>query len=291
MRVELPFRTVGVIGGGTMGIGIAFVAAHSGARVWLVEPDDQQADRALAAITHRAQQAAARHDQADGLTGLLDRVVRVNAVDRLPIGCDVIIEAVPERLDLKQSVLRKAEAQDPRLLGTNTSGIPIGQLAGALADPAGLVGLHFFNPVWAMQLLEIVRADDTDDESVTMALALADQLEKEPIVVRDRPGFASSRLGVALGLEAIRMLEDGVATADDIDRAMELGYRHPMGPLRLTDLIGLDVRLDISRNLQRAYGDRFAPPLLLIEKVEAGELGRKTGRGFFDWRTRAGGTA
>ncbi|GAA2102120.1 3-hydroxyacyl-CoA dehydrogenase family protein [Microlunatus panaciterrae] len=291
MRSELAFDTAGVIGGGTMGVGIAYVLAHSRARVWLVEPDDAQADRALVALTRQAQKAAARHEPPDGLAGLLDRVVRVASIERMPLSCDVVIEAVPEQLGLKRSVLRVAEGRAPGLLGTNTSGIPIGSLAESLTEPAALVGLHFFNPVWSMPLLEVVRAEATSQETVDRALLLAAQLGKEPIVVRDLPGFATSRLGVGLALEAIRMLADGVASADDIDKAMELGYGHPMGPLRLTDLVGLDVRLAIARNLQQAYGDRFAPPQLLVDKVAAGELGRKSGRGFYGWTQAAGATA
>ena len=201
-----------------------------------------------------------------------------------PTAPAVLVEAVPERLDLKRDVLAAAEAHATRRCSaSNTSSIAIGELAAGLPAPERFIGLHFFNPVWAMALLEIVVGPATAAETTAAAVALAGRLGKDPIVVRDMPGFATSRLGVALGLEAIRMVDDGVASAADIDKAMMLGYRHPMGPLELTDVVGLDVRLDIARTLQAAYGDRFAPPPLLIEMVAAGKLGRKSGQGFYTW--------
>jgi 3-hydroxybutyryl-CoA dehydrogenase len=193
---------------------------------------------------------------------------------------------VPEDLDLKLSILAAAERREPAMLASNTSALSISRLAKSLRRPQSLVGLHFFNPVWSMPLLEIVRGSANPDEVVDAAHEIGRRIGKETIVVNDYPGFATSRLGVALGLEAIRMLEDGVAAAEDIDRAMVLGYRHPMGPLRLTDLVGLDVRLHIARQLADSLGARFTPPQLLIDKVAAGELGRKSGRGFFDWDAR-----
>ncbi len=266
----MRFRRVGVVGGGTMGAGIAGVLATAGATVELVEPDDGQAGRALARIK--------RHDRESA-----GRVRRLRVVAELADALDAVVEAVPEDRALKARVLRQVEGLAPRLLATNTSSIPIGDLAAGLEQPSGLVGLHFFNPVWVMPLIEVVRGERTDPAVVDRALTLVEDLGKEAVLVRDRPGFATSRLGVLLGLEAMRMLEDGVASAEDIDRAMVLGYRHPMGPLRLTDLVGLDTRLQIARVLQAAYGDRFAPPQVLVDKVARGELGRKTGQGFFSW--------
>jgi len=207
----------------------------------------------------------------------------VGVLDDLPAGPDVVVEAVPERLDLKREVLAAAEALGPALLGTNTSSIPIRELAVGLTRPERLVGLHFFNPVWAMKLLEVVVGPATAADTTAAAVALAGRLGKDPVTVRDLPGFATSRLGIALGLEAIRMVEDGVATPADIDKAMVLGYRHPMGPLELTDVVGLDVRLDIARGLQAAYGDRYAPPALLERMVAEGRLGKKSGQGFYTW--------
>lgn len=236
-----------VIGGGTMGAGIAEALVGSGATVTVVDVDT------------------------------------VATIEDLPLGLDVIVEAVPERLDLKRSILQRAAQREPALLATNTSGLSIDELAADLPAPERFIGLHFFNPVRVMKLVEIVVGSRTGEAARASALALCAQLGKTSIVVRDAPGFASTRLGIALGLEAMRMVEDGVAAPADIDRAMELGYRHPMGPLKLTDLVGLDVRLDIARNLQRSYGDRYKPPQLLVDMVGDGKLGKKTGRGFYDW--------
>ena len=277
-------RRVGVIGGGTMGTGIAYVFAAAGCEVTLVEPEAGRAASAREAILARAEGAAERGKLDAAAAGrMLDLVRTVAAVEGLDPGLDLIVESVPERLELKRGVLAAAERREPVLLASNTSGLPITSLGEALRRPDRFLGLHFFNPVWTMPLIEIVHTDATADEQIDRARAAAQLVGKETIVVRDAPGFATSRLGIALGLEAIRMLEDGVAAAADIDRAMELGYRHPMGPLRLTDLVGLDVRLDIARNLTEAFGDRFAPPKLLIDKVAAGETGKKSGRGFYEW--------
>jgi len=264
-----------VIGAGTMGIGIAYVAAGAGYRVDLVEVDPERAAAARDTLAGLWRKAVAR-DLLDA-TEADEAAARIGFAEAVPAGADVVVEAVPEKLELKRAVLAAAAAARPGLLASNTSSIPIS----ALGD--GVIGLHFFNPVWAMPLLEIVVGASTPPGAVQTARAVAARLGKDPVVVRDRPGFATSRLGVALGLEAIRMLEDGVASATDIDKAMVLGYRHPVGPLELTDLVGLDVRLDIARTLQAAYGDRFAPPDLLVSLVEAGHLGRKTGRGFYRW--------
>jgi len=272
----MEFGRAGVIGAGTMGTGIAYVLARSGAQVWLVEPDAAQA--------RRSEQTAARVAAREALAPAPPPAHWLSTPAELPRGLDLIVEAVPERAGLKRAVLGVAYEREPRLLGTNTSSIAVGELARELPEPAALVGLHFFNPVWAMALLEVVRSPRTAPAAVDLALALARQLGKEAIVVADRPGFATSRLGVSLGLEAMRMLQEGVASAADLDRAMELGYAHRMGPLRLTDLVGLDVRLDIARTLQAAYGDRFAPPQILVDKVARGELGRKSGQGFYPWR-------
>ncbi|BCJ65300.1 3-hydroxyacyl-CoA dehydrogenase family protein [Polymorphospora rubra] len=273
-----------VVGAGTMGLGIAYVAAGAGFHVELVEVDRDRADAAMEKLDGLWQRAVERGKltaaQADASR---TRVLLRGDLAEVADGPDVIVEAVPERPDLKRSVLAAAEARQPALLASNTSSISIGSLADGLDRPERFAGLHFFNPVWAMALLEIVVGPATADETTAVAVALAGRLGKDPVVVRDLPGFATSRLGVALGLEAIRMVADGVASPADIDKAMVLGYRHPVGPLELTDLVGLDVRLDIARTLQQAYGDRFAPPPLLVEMVAAGRLGKKTGQGFYHW--------
>lgn len=267
-----------------MGTGIASVLARAGIGVELVEADEALAraalERARAAIDDGVSRG--RIEAADGETAKarIGSVVGIDGCQRQP---RLAIEAVPERAELKLEVLAEIEALEPRLLATNTSGISIDQLATGLADPSRFLGLHFFNPVPAMALVEVVVGAATSEETREDAVALVTEIGKEAVVVRDAPGFASTRLGIALGLEAIRMVEDGVAAAADIDRAMVLGYRHPVGPLRLTDIVGLDVRLDIARNLRDAYGDRFTPPPLLERMVAEGKLGKKSGEGFYPW--------
>ncbi|MFJ8578986.1 3-hydroxyacyl-CoA dehydrogenase family protein [Micromonospora sp. NPDC093277] len=273
-----------VVGAGTMGLGIAYVAAGAGYAVELVEVDPARGDAAVRRLGELWERGVQRGKlTVEEAAANRERVTLRAGLAQVAEGADVIVEAVPERLDLKRSVLLEAEARRPALLGSNTSSIPIAELAEGLARPADFVGLHFFNPVWAMALLEIVVGPATAPETTEAAVALAGRLGKDPVVVRDMPGFATSRLGVTLGLEAIRMVADGVASPGDIDKAMVLGYRHPVGPLELTDLVGLDVRLDIARTLQAAYGDRFAPPPLLEQMVAEGKLGKKSGQGFYTW--------
>lgn len=273
-----------VVGGGTMGTGIASVLARAGIAVELVEVDAELAQAALAGARGAIDEGVARGRvepaAGEAAKALIEPVVGVGGCQPQP---RLAIEAVPERAELKLTVLAEIEALAPRLLATNTSGISIDELAGGLAEPARFLGLHFFNPVPAMALVEVVVGSATAAATREAAVALVAEIGKEAVVVRDAPGFASSRLGLALGLEAIRMVEGGVASAADIDRAMVLGYRHPVGPLRLTDIVGLDVRLDIARNLQDAYGERFAPPPLLERMVGEGKLGRKSGEGFYRW--------
>lgn len=277
-------RRIGVIGGGTMGQGVAYVFAAVGCPVTLVEPDESQARNARKVLIEQAKRAVQRGKlEAATADALPDLVRTVGSTSELPAEPDLIVEAVPEKVELKRAVLAEAEQRAPRLLASNTSGLSIAELGADLVRPELFLGMHFFNPVWSMPLLEIVRGTRSSEEAVHAAREAGELIGKQTIVVADAPGFATSRLGVAIGLEAIRMLEDGVAAAADIDAAMELGYRHPMGPLRLSDLVGLDVRLDIARHLAGTYGPRFDPPQLLIDKVAAGETGKKAGRGFYDW--------
>ena len=273
-----------VVGAGTMGLGIAYVAAGAGYTVHLVEVDEKRGQSALESL-HRLWDKAVERGKlstADADARRARLAVRRDLTE-VPEEPAVIVEAVPERVELKRAVLAAAEARRPALLATNTSSIPIGTLDDGLEHPDRFIGLHFFNPVWAMALLEVVVGPETSDATTAAAVTLAGRLGKDPVVVRDLPGFATSRLGVTLGLEAIRMVADEVASPADIDKAMVLGYRHPVGPLELTDIVGLDVRLDIAKTLQKAYGDRFAPPPLLESMVADGRLGKKSGHGFYRW--------
>jgi 3-hydroxybutyryl-CoA dehydrogenase len=275
---------VGVLGGGRMGAGIAHAFALAGARVAVVERDAESVrmarGRVLAAILTSVERKTTE-ETAEDLTARLGFGTDVAAFAE----AGLVVEAVPESLELKLQALGRVEAAvgADAWLASNTSSISITTLAGHLARPERFCGLHFFNPVPASKLVEIVIGQGTAPELAEAAAGWVEALGKTPITVQDVPGFASSRLGVAIALEAIRMLEDGVASAADIDAAMALGYGHPMGPLRLTDLVGLDVRLGIAEYLQATLGERFAPPQLLRDKVARGELGRTTGRGFYDW--------
>lgn len=278
-------QVVGVIGGGRMGAGIAQSFAAIGAEVVVVEPGSDAADAARERITTGVHRAAERGRLPGSAAEVLDRVRLVATVAALPADAELVVEAVPERASLKAEVFAAAESAVPEgcVLATNTSSLSITELATALRHPARFLGMHFFNPVPVSTLVEVVVGSQTAEPVRDRVLGWVRALGKTEVVVADSPGFATSRLGVLLGLEAIRMLEEGVADAEAIDQAMELGYRHPMGPLRSTDLVGLDVRLAIAEHLRRTLGDRFTPPRLLREKVARGELGRKTGRGFYDW--------
>ena len=276
-----------VLGAGTMGHGIAQVAAMAGydTRLFDVMPDvlETARERIEANLRKGIQRGKVSPEERDRtLEGLSYGRYLGEAAD----GVEIVIEAVPEKLDLKQKVLARCgeAAADGALLATNTSSLSITTLAEGLPSPDRVIGMHFFNPVHIMALVEIVRGAETSDETVARAREVAERLGKTPIVIADSPGFASSRLGLALGLEAIRMVEEGVASPEDIDTAMMLGYRHPMGPLKLGDLVGLDVRLDIAGYLHEALGSPvFEPPALLERMVAAGRLGRKSGRGFYRW--------
>jgi 3-hydroxybutyryl-CoA dehydrogenase len=271
-------RTLVVIGAGTMGHGIAQVAATAGLEATLVDVVPGAAERALEKVRGNLSGGVARGKL--GAREADEAFARLRAATSAPGACDVIIEAVPEDLALKQKILAPLEA---RLVASNTSSLSVAAIASATKAPGRVLGMHFFNPVHIMKLVEIVRHPGVEESAVELAVALTRRFGKTPIVVTDSPGFASSRLGVLLGLEAIRMLESGVASAEDIDTAMKLGYGHPMGPLELGDHVGLDVRLAIAEHLAREIGPQFEPPALLRQKVAEGKLGKKTGEGFFRW--------
>lgn len=273
-----------VIGGGTMGVGIAYVVALAGYLTCVVEPDDMRSAALERTIATTLDGAVARGKITnEAKHAAIGRVRRMTGIEELPEDLAVVVESVPERLDLKREVLARAAARRPRLLATNTSALSIDRLAESVRDPSTFLGLHFFNPVWSIKLLEIVRGTATSDAALAAARGFGAAVRKTTITVRDVPGFATSRLDFAASLEAMRMLADGVASAEDIDAAAMLAYRHPVGPLRLSDIVGLDVRLEVARTLEAAHGPRFAPPAILSAMVAEGRLGAKSGRGFFDW--------
>ncbi|RVQ65018.1 3-hydroxyacyl-CoA dehydrogenase family protein [Croceicoccus ponticola] len=284
MNASQTTWSTAVLGGGTMGVGIVYVCAQAGGQVWLVEPDDARAK----AVKHEIGDAVASAINRGKMTEpdadeLPRRITRLKTVDDIPENLDLVIETVPERLAIKKDVLARAAARKPHLLATNTSAISIDLLAADLPEPAKFLGMHFFNPVWSIKLLEIVRGAATSDHAIEQARTFARWIGKESLTVSDVPGFATSRLDLIASLEAMRMVESGVASAEDIDRAAVVAYRHPVGPLRLSDIVGLDVRLDIARTLEAAHGSRFAPPAILERMVAEGKLGAKSGEGFFAW--------
>ena len=279
-------ETIGVIGAGTMGHGIAQVSAAAGYRVILRDVDRESLARGIEAIERNLTKGIqlGKLTEAD-CDSTLQHIRGTTHLEDIT-NADLIIEAAPERLEIKQQLLQEVESLSQRdfIFATNTSSLSITEIAKTSERPANVVGMHFFNPVHIMRLVEIVVGKATSEETVEIVRGVSRKLRKEPIVVRDVPGFASSRLGVALGLEAMRMLEQGVASAKDIDTAMELGYNHPMGPLKLTDHVGLDIRLNIAEYLYQELGsESFRPPDLLRRMVKEGKLGKKSGEGFYNW--------
>lgn len=277
--------TVAVIGGGTMGAGIVQQFLMAGAGVVLVEATAEAAEAGRGRVAAGLDKARDRGRIDAEPAAYLARFSSVTDASDIPADAGLVVEAVPERPELKIAVLTAAEAAvgEDTVLASNTSSLSVTELAAALKRPGRFIGTHFFNPVPASKLVEIVTAPETAPAVLESVRGWVSALGKTEIVVRDSPGFATSRLGVMLGLEAIRMVEEGVASPADIDTAMELGYRHPMGPLKLTDLVGLDVRLAIAEYLATELGDRFSPPELLRRKVAEGKLGRKSGEGFHVW--------
>ena len=277
-------ESIVVLGAGTMGHGIAQVAAVAGYRATLVDIEPARVEAGLDRIRDSLDRLVAKEKlTAVDVERTLDRLWGETDRDGAVAGADLVVEAIPEDLAMKCETFRALNEVAPAdtIFATNTSSLPVTEIAAASGRPDHVIGMHFFNPVPLMKLIEIVRAEQSSPETVAAARAVAERMGKEIVEVTDSPGFATSRLGVALALEAIRMLEEGVASAADIDAAMKLGYRHPMGPLELTDLVGLDVRLGIADHLRRELGDRFRAPALMRRMVRAGKLGRKSGEGFY----------
>jgi 3-hydroxybutyryl-CoA dehydrogenase len=270
-----------------MGHGIAQVSASAGYSVALHDPQPEALTRAFEHVRGNLEKGIARGKVTpEDRDRTLGSMVPAATLDEAVGNADLVIEAAPERIDLKRDLFAAIDRAAPSsaILASNTSSLSISEIAAATRRPERVIGLHFFNPVHIMRLLEVVRGRETDESTIEASLEYAERIGKEPIVVTDTPGFASSRLGVVLGLEAMRMVEQGVASAEDIDKAMVLGYNHPMGPLRLTDLVGLDVRLGIAEYLHDKLGeDQYAPPEVLRRMVAEGKLGRKTGQGFHNW--------
>jgi 3-hydroxybutyryl-CoA dehydrogenase len=277
---------IAVIGAGTMGAGIAQIAAQAGYDVVLSDTSDDLLRRGIERIEDNLAKGIAR--------GKVTEIDRDSALSRIKLTTDVhqavsgsilVIEAITEDLEAKHELFKRIErsAGQHAILASNTSSLSIREIGHVIEDKSRLIGMHFFNPPHIMKLLEIIITSDTNPQALDLAREVSTRLQKESITVKDSPGFATSRLGVCVGLEAIRMVEEGVASPADIDKALVLGYNHPMGPLRLGDLVGLDVRLGVAEYLYRKLGERFRPPELLRQMVRENRLGQKTGRGFYEW--------
>lgn len=283
----MAIERITIIGVGTMGHGIAQVAAAAGATVHMNDISAEAIDKGMSAVRANLDKGIEKgkvtEEQRDAVVG---RLVAAPDLDAAAAASDLVIEAAPESLELKRKIFARIDAAAPAhaILASNTSSLPVTKIAAATGRPDKVLGMHFFNPVHIMKLLEIVRADTTSQETVDAIVTFGKKMGKDPIVVRDAPGFASSRLGLVIGLEAMRMLEQQVASAEDIDKAMTRGYGHPMGPLKLTDLVGLDVRLAIAEYLHEELGvEAFRPPEILRRMVAEGKLGKKSGQGFYTW--------
>lgn len=286
MKAE-DIQTAAVLGAGTMGAGIAQVLAQAGIETKLFDISPDLVQKGMLAIETMLKKGVAKEKiTAEVAAEVMSLLSPCSDLDAAVSGVDLVIEAIPEKAALKKQVLQQnaPHLKPNTLYASNTSSLSITDLAEAAPYPDRYLGLHFFNPPPLMKLLEVVHGEKTSPQTIELACDLAKRLGKHPIVVKDAPGFASSRLGLVIGLEAMRMLEEGVASADDIDAAMTLGYRHPMGPLKLTDLVGLDVRLAIADHLAKELNDqRFSAPQILRDKVSRGELGKKSGQGFYSW--------
>lgn len=275
-----------VLGAGTMGRGIAHVAALSGYEITLYDVDPRALARAEESIEHLLEQGVARgRVEAEAAAAARQRLVLDTDLGAAVADADLVIEAVPEQLQLKLELFRGLgfHARHDALFATNTSALSVTELAAASGRPERFAGMHFFNPVYAMKLLELVRGLETSNETIALLTEVGQRMGKEVVVVQDSPGFATSRINALIGNEAFRMLEQGVASAEDIDRAIKLGLNHPMGPFEMVDLVGLDVRLSILEYLHQTLGEAFRPTNLMRKYVQAGRLGRKVGRGVYEY--------
>ncbi|WP_265112086.1 3-hydroxyacyl-CoA dehydrogenase family protein [Halosolutus halophilus] len=276
---------IGIVGAGTMGSGIAQLAVQNGYEVVLRDIEDDLVEDGLAHVREGLDEAAERDiiDDADAAFDLLEGTTEI---DRLTADATFIVEAVPEQMDLKQSVFEELDANTDSdvILGSNTSSLSVTEIASVTEEPERVIGTHFFNPPVKMKLLEVITGHHTSEETIERVEEFAEDVGRESILVEDYPGFATSRLGLVLGMEAARMVQEGVASAEDIDTAMEMGYNFPVGPLKLGDHNGWDVRVEVGEYLADELGHEvYRPPQNVKKMVRAGDYGVKTGQGFYDW--------
>lgn len=282
MRVE----EIAVVGAGTMGGGIAHAAATGGFRVRLQDVDEEQLEKARALVEKNMSRGVEKGKLGrEEMEAALARISTSTSLEECARNADLVVEAVPEVMELKIETFRKLDelCKPEAILATNTSTMSPTEIAASTARPERCIAMHFFNPVHRMKLVEIVRGLDTSDETYETAREAAERMGKETVEVEEFPGFVTSRMNCLIGNEAMNMLTEGVASAGDIDKALKLGLNHPMGPLELADLVGLDARLRNPEYLHQTLGERFRPSPVLVKYVKAGRLGRKSGRGFYDY--------
>jgi 3-hydroxybutyryl-CoA dehydrogenase len=284
----MRIKKIGVVGAGIMGRGIAQVAAEGGFHTVLQDVDAHQIEQALTQIRRGLARGVElqKISQAEA-DEILARIETTTAIADAARGADLVIEAAPEKIDLKLQLFAELDRHAPAeaILASNTSSLSVTEMAGATRRPERVLGMHFFNPVPRMKLLEIVRALETDDAVLETAIDVGHRMHKETVVVRESPGFITSRINAMIGNEAFHMLQEGVASAQDIDKALKLGLNHPMGPFEMVDLVGLDTRLAILEYLHKSLGEKFRPAPLLVQHVKAGRLGKKVGRGVYEYDT------
>lgn len=282
----MTVRTIAVLGAGTMGHGVAHAAAASGFATRLYDVSEAQLTKAHATIDGILRKAVelGKMTTADA-DASIGRLSTTSDVAKALEGVDLVIETAPERIDIKVQLFAAIEAHAPAgaVVGSNTSALSITEMAGTLKDPSRVAGMHFFNPVHKMKLIEIVRALESSDRALETIEAVARQMGKETVLVREAPGFITSRVNASIGNEAFYMLMEGVASARDIDKALKLGLNHPMGPFELVDLVGLDTRLSILEYLHKTMGEKYRPCPLLSQYVKAGRLGKKVGKGVYEY--------
>jgi 3-hydroxybutyryl-CoA dehydrogenase len=286
MADPASITTIAVLGAGTMGHGIAHAAIGGGFETWLYDISADAVETAVASVGRIVQKSVelGKASPADGAS-MLSRLHGTSSLAAALEGADFIIEAVPERLDVKLALFADIDrlAKGSAVVASNTSALSVTELAGSLRNPSRVAGMHFFNPVHKMKLIEIVHALESAPATLAAVQHVSERMGKETVLVRESPGFITTRVNASIGNEAFYMLMEGVASARDIDKALKLGLNHPMGPFELVDLVGLDTRLSILEYLHRSMGEKYRPCPLLVQYVKAGRLGRKVGRGVYEY--------
>ena len=282
----MTINQVTVIGSGTMGRGIAYISALGGFKTILQDVSPEMLKSAITIIQANLQKAVERNLISGGeATAAIDNLVQESNLEKAVAGTDFVIEAIPEKIDLKTALYSELDKRCPSttIFASNTSSLSVTEMAAVVSRPNQFIGMHFFNPVHKMKLVEIVRGLETDESTIQLTKAVAEKMGKETVVIKESPGFITSRINAMIGNEAFYMLQEGISTPEEIDKALKLGLNHPMGPFEMVDLVGLDTRLSILKFLHQTLGEKYRPCPLLERYVKAGRLGRKSGKGVYDY--------